>query len=162
MANHVHVYFGPYLRITRQYKDGDVSERSCTKPECKNHAKDFRDGTLFCPLCGSKVDTVSKVKRVETVILHHLQDELDEAFAEFSPDEKLYDLYAFLIPNHHRNAPRKFDLSVQWEIYMIDQIDRETETAWLAKEFAEEIEVYRQKCGPENVEIKWGLWTYWN
>jgi hypothetical protein len=163
MANYVHVFFGPYLRIKRNYKDGEVFQRSCLKVECQNHKREFHDGgTQFCPLCGSKIDKVSKIKRVETVILHHLQDELNEAFAECYPSDKLRDLYAYIVPNHSRNQPRKFDLSVEYDSYILDDIDREVETAWLVKEFAEEINVYREKCGPENVEIKWGLFTYSN
>jgi len=162
LANYKHVYIGPYLRVTRDYKDGPVTERCCTNPKCANHKQSFYDrGTKFCQLCGSQIDEVTKTKRVETVDIWKIADEINEAFTEFTPD-KFRDLYAFLIPNHHRDAPREFDLSVQWEEYVIENIDQAGETAWLKTAFAKEIEVYAAKCGANNVEVRWGLFTYSN
>lgn len=164
MANYKHLYFGPYLRVTLHYADAEVQERSCTKKECANHKREFwGDTPKFCDLCGSPIDKVFKIKREPVCKPYFLvEDEpIKEALWCMTPD-KLSDIYTFMLPNQRRDRYRDFDLDVEWKDYVIEEkyINRDQEVAWFEEQFKREIAYVREKCGAQNVEVMWGMFTY--
>jgi hypothetical protein len=55
------IYVGPFLKVKRKFEDKSVIKRFCPTHSKKQVTED----TNFCPLCGAKIESITKTQKSE-------------------------------------------------------------------------------------------------
>lgn len=145
------IHLGPYIRVI--YEKKTVKNDSCRTPSnCPNSE------SSFCPKCG-----MDKDKRFS---LYVSSREFYSMFGNSEPLATIDDpcesedgahMIADLAPN--TLTPRDFsgEDDVDSEVFNIEE-----EKTWMEEKFAKEIGILNDKFDEENVEVRWGYFTWWS
>lgn len=147
---------GPYIKISGKRETTVIK----IKRLCPKHPNKEQDGK-FCTHCGTEIENVEvpKVEKVYPMGLLHKNDEWDDDL--WSPEGMDH----IIIPNER--PPQKIRIDDQDnDVADLTDIDLErvksTQIEWFKNKFQPAVDVLADALGVENVQVKWGIVTYWS
>lgn len=155
MGLYLSVHIGPYIEVKKTI----TRDSSETIRICPNHPNNVEIYSSYCPTCGTKIETVIKpitktVSAWDTI---------------FEDDDFVDNLHAMpyngniLLPNKYAPQNIKFDNDGDncidlTDIKSIQQIQMD----WMNSQFKKEISYLEKIFGKENINIKWGIISYYS
>ena len=146
----------PYLVVTGTFSKINIE----IKRFCADHPRIKQEKNKFCSECGKEI--VSKEHKViedrtPMSLLYDLPDFEDQLYSPFDRDRNI------LLPNQY--APSQFKCDNDGEVE-VNLLGRETtiekQVNWFKTEYSKEIAYLRDKFGEKNVEVRWGVISYWS
>lgn len=154
MGSSMTVVIGPYAEA-KNAKDITTIK---IKRECPNHKSNRSSNDKFCPQCGETIISVEIPETTKYKVSKFLWRNQQFEDRLYSPD---YDLDNVLLPNNY--PPNKLKLKYEGfdsvDLSNIDNIKNE-QIEWFNKEYSD-IFSFLKESGFD-LEIKWGVVTYWS
>ncbi len=150
------ITIGPYLEIIGKLTTTEIK----VKRECPKHRQLKQAENKFCGFCGLEIETVEVPVEKEVYPINILNTaDLEDSL--FSPNE----MNSILLPNDSS------DDDIDWEVEMggalnlfsveMDEL-KKAQVIWFKKTYEEEIALLREKFGYNNIQIRWGIVSYWS
>lgn len=147
------VQIGPYLEVKGKIEKNVAK----VKRVCPNH-KSRQTKDKFCSLCGTLVENVD-FNEVETITPKQLLRSESENSDDLYSPEGMSVFISNLNPPNNISVDYydydSIDLSDKAEVMSI-QLD------WFKSKFSEEIKLFVDNFGKENVKVCWGVLVYWS
>ena len=152
MGMSVSVYVGPYLKVVSDL----TSTVTKTKKACVNGHK--VNSSKFCPDCGKETVNIEfEVKEKRYILWTELESEDDL----WSPEG----FSKILLPTSNRKGSIRVRVENSEETNLTD-VDitgkKVDEIKWFHKEYDKYIRVLKSFYGEDNIEICWGIISYWS
>ena len=147
---------GPYLEITGKLTTTEIK----IKRECPKHRQLKQSELKFCGYCGTGIESVD-VPFEKEVYPKNILNATDFEDNLFSPNG----MTSILLPN---DSP---DDDIDWDaeeggalnLFSIEMDElKKTQIIWFKKTYEDEITLLREKYGHNNVQIRWGVVSYWS
>lgn len=157
MGSSISIHVGPYMLVKKKSIDKSTTVQECNNTECTNLGVAVK--TQFCACCGNKVSdrtiTITTVKNINEIL--HKKEFTDELVCAF--ESKTVDI---LIPNQRVPDGLRidaYDNSVT-EVLFDERATREV--LWFFSNYTNVLSAIVKEYGEDNIEVKWGIITYYN
>jgi len=154
------VYIGPYIEVSGNKEEIIVEvDRLCVK-----HPGIKQEKNKFCSECGSEIVSVDREIRKTYTPSEYFHGNADDNFFDkiWSP-ERMDNIFisnrrfpvSVLIDSYDGDFSSVYDLSDSNHLMS-------TQKSWFFQEHQEELNLLTKMFGEENVNVKWGLVTYYS
>ena len=153
----------PYIFIKNNLRDVDKVNLGCLNTACGAYKK--LTNNKFCAHCGHEVGTFNTAEKVRNASYNiFLENDLQEDIMYEIEVPKLKNGEAIIIGNHKspfENWIDTYDSGVK-ELDKENPLKVKEQLDWFNEYYAKPIEALKKAYGEENVEIKFGIISYWS
>ena len=148
----------PYLKVV-----GTVNKTKITvKRQCSDHPKIKQDNAKFCSQCGKEISNIDVpiTEKWDAMRILGEHEEFEDSF--YSPEYSDVILPNKSMPQNidifdDSNQDQSFDVNLLGGLQMIDK-----QVEWFKTTHAKQIEVLEKAFSKENVNVCWGLVSFWS
>jgi hypothetical protein len=166
MSVESHGYVGPFVVCKNHYVDAEKMIRACANEQCTRFQNAiYRNDVHFCECCGSQLTIIPITKRITTVDVVELCEDLEERFCTVGNEpfvsgqagavvhEPSGQIDVWINNKTNQEIGKSFFPNQEFiSIPIKGDIKKDIEK--FEKQFAD---VFRKSYGPENVQIELGV-----
>ncbi len=166
MGSERKLYLGPYFEV-RSPKNTATFDHCKNKDSCPDPQNLRKNHTSFCDRCGIRLrDRIHahqyRPDFIEILASQALMSCVDYYGMGALEDEESH-FISCLVPNFsHGLGPSPRDAWCEGSMDLTDTAFVIDETRWMRKRFKRELELLKDKFGPDNIRARWGFLTWWS
>ena len=153
MGMHQQTHLGPYIEILGTLRETETK----IERRCPQHLSIQQLNNKFCGICGTLIENFD-VPITREISASELLTDNDEFW---SPEG----LDSILLPNDSPDDEIGYDNEEGGAINLFgtDMNDlMASQIEWLNLEYSHTISFFKEKCGNDNVQVRWGIVGYWS
>jgi hypothetical protein len=154
MGSKLQIHFGPYLRVKKTAITQFITNRTCPNHNCGRHGILVSKDVSFCPSCGTAIQEYQREIKSESDVRDLLDD---DEFVYVG----VYDGFDCLIPNRYSPYDLGIDSYEPFALQIKNSL-KGKQVKWFCETYNELIGKIKKQHGEENVELLWGLITYYS